>query len=52
MVLEKHKDGKPFYFTIDSLMLDPILTLVCNTAGYFAKIKSYSDSACKVPADN
>lgn len=44
---EKYKDGKPFYFIIDSIAADPFHTMHCNTAGYVAAINSYSDSNCE-----
>ncbi|MBE7173480.1 MAG: hypothetical protein INR73_23100 [Williamsia sp.] len=45
---EKYKDGRSFYFTIDSVLQNPVHTMNCNTAGYFAVIKWYSDSSCAV----
>jgi len=49
---EKYKDGRPFYFTVDSLLSDPVHTMHCNTATYFAVIKSYSDNACTTTDHN
>lgn len=49
---DKYKDGKAFYFTINSIDSNQITTANCSIPKYSIGLNSYSDSACQTLDQN